>query len=328
MRRVVAACLAQLEANTPGALMPCAPGNPDNAEYVHQMRVALRRLRSALRFFDVPAARCGRKRFGAALRRLARTLGEQRNWDVFISTLLPRCGLPPTALDMARSRALQLRGAAHERVCDRLVAPAHARLVRDLQHRLSDPVTVSADNSAQLPPPRAVEKNALNHVARKGLARLQRRVKQGAKRFLTMPDAARHGVRIDVKRLRYAVDDTGSLFDPKAVKRCTTALTALQQLLGDLTDINMTRIMLRRLGVDQPVLAVALGRLHEREVALLVKAPAHFASVLASKKIWRHADSGTRCESDNENYGKPADHGYHKDRGHQKDHGYHKRNKE
>ena len=316
LRRVAAACLAQLDANTPGALLPCAPavpattqpafranrpGTADNAEYVHQMRVALRRLRCALRFFDVPAARRVRKQFGAALCRLARTLGGQRNWDVFISTLLPQCGLPPAALDLARQRALQLRGAAHQRVCDRMVAPAHVRLLHDFQRWLSDPVTVSTDHSAPLPAPRAVEnaaeKSVLKQAARKGLARLQRRIKRGAKRFLTMPDAARHGVRIDVKRLRYAVNDTGVLFDAKTVKRCTTALTALQQLLGDLTDINMARIMLRRLGLDQPVLAAALSVLQEREAALLVKAPARFAAVLASKKIWKHADSVARHPS-------------------------------
>ena len=57
LRRVAVSCLQQLEANAPGALTSADP------EYVHQMRVALRRLRSAMRLFDDTFAQCARKRF-------------------------------------------------------------------------------------------------------------------------------------------------------------------------------------------------------------------------------------------------------------------------
>lgn len=336
LRRVVAACLAQLEANTPGARMPCASdaldtpdttglafrahraGNPDNAEYVHQMRVAVRRLRSALRFFDVPAARSARKRFGATLRRLARTLGEQRNWDVFISTLLPRCGLPPASRDVARRRALQLRGTAHERVCDRIKAPAHARLLHGLALWLSSLAPeqgAGGEGSTALLRTPAVQPGALAQVARKGLARLQRRVQRGAKHFLTMPNKARHAVRIEVKRLRYAVDATGALFDARAVKRYTAALTALQQLLGDLTDINMARMMLRNLGLDEAALAGAQDGLRTREVALLMAAPQRFAKVQAAAGFWKRGQlrqqSQLRQQRQEGQHGKHREHSKH-----------------
>ena len=298
MRRVVAACLAQLEANTPGALLLPGRGAADdsaaNAEYVHQMRVAVRRLRCALRFFDTASARGARKRFGPALRRLARILGEQRNWDVFIGTLLPHCGLPPGPLGRARRRALRLRRAARGRVRDQITAPVHERLLKSLRRWLASlPAPDEGTEGGAAPGDTPVAgKSALRKFARKGLVRLQRRVKRGAKHFLTMPNKARHAVRIDVKRLRYAVDATGVLFNARAVKRYTAALAALQQLLGDLTDINMACMMLRSLGLDEAALAGAQGALRAREVALLIAAPLRFAKVQAAAGFWKRKQPG------------------------------------
>ena len=107
-----------------------------------------------------------------------------------------------------------------------------------------------------------------------------------------MPNKARHAVRIDVKRLRYAVDATGVLFNARAVKRYTAALAALQQLLGDLTDINMACMMLRSLGLDEAALAGAQGALRAREVALLIAAPLRFAKVQAAAGFWKRKQPG------------------------------------
>ena len=59
-----------------------------SAEHVHQARVALRRMRSAMRLFD-PNHDDFPPRLGKGLRRLARTLGEARDWDVIVDDTLP-----------------------------------------------------------------------------------------------------------------------------------------------------------------------------------------------------------------------------------------------
>src|SRR5512143_3090773 len=78
---IVQGCLAQLQANLPGVLAS------DDIEYAHQARVALRRLRAALRLFRrtcvLPDALMN------GLRALATKLGPARDWDVLCIETLP-----------------------------------------------------------------------------------------------------------------------------------------------------------------------------------------------------------------------------------------------
>ena len=86
-RRVALACLSQLQANEAGVL------HSDDIEYLHQARVALRRLRAALRVFAPALPRKFVSRWGAAWKALALSLGDARDHDVFRTSLLP--GLIP-----------------------------------------------------------------------------------------------------------------------------------------------------------------------------------------------------------------------------------------
>ena len=289
LRRVAVSCLQQLEANAPGALTSADP------EYVHQMRVALRRLRSAMRLFDDTFAQCARKRFDTQLRELGRVLGEQRNWDVFIISMLPLLGLPATV----RARALRRRRAARKQVRALLADPAHATLLRALTAWLARPV---ADSAALAAPTERKKPGStgwllgappvLADYARPRLARLRHRVKRGAKRFSDLNQEARHRVRIDVKRLRYAVDVFGALFEPMAVSRYKAALAAAQELLGSLTDINTARALLGTLGLGDAILAGAQRILLEREAGLLAQAPACFAGMQAVEGFWKNSQTG------------------------------------
>jgi inorganic triphosphatase YgiF len=74
---VIGACIQQFTGNWPAF---DAGGRPDP---VHQMRVAMRRLRAALALFQrsFPSVELGA--FRADARRIASAMGEARNWDVF-----------------------------------------------------------------------------------------------------------------------------------------------------------------------------------------------------------------------------------------------------
>lgn len=274
LRRIAAACLQQLEANTPGALDSRDP------EFVHQMRVALRRLRCAMRFFDDAQGRRARKRFAPALRALGRALGEQRNWDVFIAATLPRLALAAPV----RTRALRLRAAARSRARALIGSPAHAELLRGLSAWVAPAASARAAGGK----PGA----ALRDTVQPRLKALRRRVKHGARQFADLDEEARHRVRIDVKRLRYAVDSVGALYEPLAVGRFTEELGSLQDLLGELTDINTARILLGKLEVGKVGLDLALRRLGQRESDLLAQAPARFAGAMAVAGFWKHREKG------------------------------------
>ncbi|MCY7387095.1 MAG: inorganic triphosphatase, partial [Burkholderiales bacterium] len=79
MLAIVAACLSQFDANVEGALAS------DDPEYIHQLRVSLRRLRSAMRIFKPADAGA----IGDGLKWLAATLGTARDWDVLVTASLP-----------------------------------------------------------------------------------------------------------------------------------------------------------------------------------------------------------------------------------------------
>jgi inorganic triphosphatase YgiF len=74
---IISGCVVQFVANWP------AFEGPDKAEAVHQMRVAMRRLRAALGLFNrrFPCAEFLRLRGDA--KRVASAMGAARNWDVF-----------------------------------------------------------------------------------------------------------------------------------------------------------------------------------------------------------------------------------------------------
>ena len=74
---VISSALCQFVANWP------AMTETQHPESIHQMRVALRRLRTALAFFDrvLPCAEF--RVFRAEAKRIASALGPARNWDAF-----------------------------------------------------------------------------------------------------------------------------------------------------------------------------------------------------------------------------------------------------
>ena len=80
--RIVAhALLAEIVAATPGVL------GGEDTRAVHDMRVSIRRLRSALRTFGAAFGRKRRKRMQAAMRRIGRRLGPVRDADVHLAVL-------------------------------------------------------------------------------------------------------------------------------------------------------------------------------------------------------------------------------------------------
>ena len=113
-RRIVDCVLAHLMANQPAA----AAGD---VEGVHQMRIAIRRLRAALMLFRPQLEPHAEARFTEALRDLGRIFGEARDWDVFCTEMLVSAeehGVATSWLDLLRGPAEAEGRAAHARVCE------------------------------------------------------------------------------------------------------------------------------------------------------------------------------------------------------------------
>ena len=269
-------CLAHLEANEQSA---CVGTDPEG---IHQMRVALRRLRSAFSTFRAALPRQAAGDLETELRWLGPELGPARDWDVFrAETLAPiRQSLPeesgPAVLD---ERAATRREAAYEQARAAIGSPRYTELKLKLAAWL-----VASDWNAIMPEAEAAL--LCTPVADFAAAVLRRRhrklrKKGGKHRDLTLPEL--HELRIRAKKMRYTADFFRRFYPRKAVKEYIAAVAALQDSLGGINDAAAGRLRLAELGVDDDAVtmraeALVLGWLAGR----VEEQRRHFDDV------WRH----------------------------------------
>ncbi len=207
-----------LLANLPGTL----EGRDD--EYLHQARVALRRLRAAFRL--------GRELGGppaATLQgfaHLGRLLGEARDWDVQGGLVLPQVFAAwPDEAAAARVRdgAAVLRREAHAALAEHLLAPETTRLLLTCARWL-------ALSRAEYPDTDLVP------WAHRCLDRCGREVHRRLAPALSGSDAQIHALRLAVKRLRYALEFFQGVLD-KDARAYARRLGRLQDDLGHYNDL-------------------------------------------------------------------------------------------
>ncbi|MET0270091.1 MAG: CHAD domain-containing protein, partial [Sphingomonas sp.] len=118
------------------------------------------------------------------------------------------------------------------------------------------------------------------------LDRLRRRIKRRGRKLARLTDADRHEVRILAKKLRYATEFFGPLFDGRKARRrfgaFRTALEALQETLGELNDIATAPVVLARLGLPLPDAEAAAIR----RKALLRDAQDAYEALIDTKRFW------------------------------------------
>ena len=220
-RAVVAAALGQLQANEAGVIASVDP------EYLHQMRVALRRLRSALRVFRdaIDPAFAGHLR--AELRWIARTTGPARDWDVLATQTLPailHAWGETAAARSVRARVAVRRKAARAPLREALLSPRYVRLVLALARWLAQPA------------PEPAGQGKLGDLAVRTVARRHKRLVAGALRLSALTPAERHRLRLEAKRLRYALEGFETLFRRRRFDDYRELLAEIQDDLGRAND--------------------------------------------------------------------------------------------
>ena len=234
---IARACLRHLRLNEAVLLQT------SDAEALHQVRVALRRLRSAFTLFKPvlagdPAAATLRDE----IKRVTEPFGRARNLDVFLAeTLDPEIERRPDEAGLHDLRALlgREREAAHDAVAAILASPAWRGLMIDLVAWIETGPWRGEGGAAERDRPAAAYAAAV-------LERLRRRIRKRGRRLDRLDPEERHRVRIEAKKLRYGAEFFAALTagDRKAVKRhraFVAALAAVQDHLGALNDIATTR---------------------------------------------------------------------------------------
>ncbi len=229
-------CLRQIAANQ------VAIERGSSTEGVHQMRVGVRRLRSALRLFRDQLPVRETAALSSELRWLARVLGEARDLDVFLEALLaPLARRRPRDRGLAtlRAAAERERRAAHARVRRALASPRYATLLLRLGRYVDGGGLHRRAGGGLERPARPLARKLLRQHAADVL-RLGERLDG-----LTTRDL--HQLRIRTKRLRYATELLAPLLEPPAAKRATRRLATLQDVLGHLNDQATAEALVTRL---------------------------------------------------------------------------------
>ncbi|MEQ1518688.1 MAG: CHAD domain-containing protein [Usitatibacteraceae bacterium] len=279
MHATFTACIDHVEANVDGTIYS------DDIEYLHQLRVALRRLRSAIRIFRPAHA----ENIDAELKWLTGELGAARDWDVLVTETLPTLldaysdpQFTAATMQAAAARNSAARDAARTALRSRranLLRVALARWV-SVPGELALPVPEASET--EVPPP---ENPKLSPFAAQKIRRAFRRVSSVEGTLSVLPADARHRVRIDCKKLRYAVDFLGSLFDKKSVTRYSVTLGKIQDLLGETNDGAVAMGLLSSLAPPDSFMEFARGWFAARTWTALREVDSHFVKLKALKRF-------------------------------------------
>lgn len=230
---IVSASLAHLEANEAGMLSGVRP------EFLHQTRVALRRLRSAMSVFrslgDATHAATSEMRW------VAEKLGAARDWDVFVFDTLPQVenAFPGVhGMRLIRRHSMHRRRTAWAKAQRAVACERYHALKVDLRRS-----TITAAAPARGDDGRPTED--LHHYAARVLERRYRKVCKRDHELGEQGWEELHALRIAVKKLRYPVEFFSPLFDPVSTAHLRSRLMAVQEILGLINDGVTARRMLK-----------------------------------------------------------------------------------
>jgi triphosphatase len=265
-------CMAEVA----GPIEPAAAAA--QTEALHQLRVGLRRTRTALREFG-PGVDGVEPAWDGVLAEAFRMLGAQRDRDVVAEALAPA-----RAAAGAAGCADTAPAPVPARPPDDVAVPLHGRafntvLLGLIGFVLAPPDTPGRGEAPAAPP--------LQRRARQRLKRLHRQVTEPASAFDTLTDEARHRLRKRAKRLRYALEFCVPLWGRKACARYLGPLRELQQGLGDLNDLALAEAWLAAQSPPTATHAFLRGWVAARRQTTGLQCRAALRAVAGSPRPWK-----------------------------------------
>ena len=248
------------------------------SEAIHQLRVAIRRMRAAFSAFGSAVPPDEVADFRADLQWLQQIFGPLRDWDVFCnetlsafrSALPNHGGLRELATD-ARAARGQALVAAREALASVRYGLFQVRLARWLEKDAGD------------------EGLRLGEFAAKALAKRDRKLRRAGKNLDGSTPERLHDIRIAAKKARYAAEFFRDLFGGKATRKYLRALRRIQDGLGAMNDANMARRLVNEIRPD------------DREITALLDG--WFAARIVASRgdmdaLWRKFDRAPRYWED------------------------------
>ena len=250
-RQIVNAGLGHLLANQ-------AAGLAGDAEGVHQMRIAIRRLRAALALFQPLLEPHATALFEDELRRIGRVFGKARDWDVFCLQILPDVLVSEHGTgwrDLLLEPATAAREAAHERFTGEIRSPAFTRLVLGLAS-WAEEMRVPVNPKPWCP---------IEDLGSALLDRMAAKVARRGRQIRHRSETELHALRKSLKKLRYGIDFLRPVLQPAPLKSYLHDCKKLQKTLGDINDTVTATVLAERLVKGKRLdLAPAVGALAEQ----------------------------------------------------------------
>lgn len=232
VRAILGVLVATVEANVDGTRRDLDP------EFLHDLRVAVRRARSALSQLKEVLSAADSDELAAGLKWVGGFTGPLRDLDVALIDLDGHRLLLPAArrghLDPVEGHLRQARGRARGVAVRALDSHRFAALLASWH------AVVDGGTSAEQPPRHAADPIVV--VAGDRIHRAwQRIVKRGRALGDAPPAAALHQLRIDAKKLRYLLEFFRGLFPSEQVEQAIAGQKKLQDLLGSFNDLTVQR---------------------------------------------------------------------------------------
>jgi len=286
-RAIAHGCLRQLRLNEDVLL------DRTDADALHQARVAIRRLRSAMSLFKDLLADERFESIKAELKRRSEPLGRTRNLDVFLSETMPAEMSRHPDQDELLNLEKHLRGLraeAYGAVVETLRSEEWRRFLIDLVAWINTgPWLSGQDDAACDQPARPFASGVLD--------KRRRQVRKRGRNLATLSIEERHQVRIAVKKLRYGAEFFASLYEGKKEherqKAFASVLSKLQSSLGSLNDIAAGQQLLEHVagsdaaGSVQFAAGLTLADIEAKEQKLLASAVEAHGELIALQPFWR-----------------------------------------
>lgn len=289
LKAILRACLGHLMANEPVTV------ERQDVEGLHQMRVALRRLRTVFAVFEKPAAAPPLAPLVEEAKWLSRCLGEARDLDVFKDEIMaPVAKAFPgdSSFGLLADVAENARALAWTEVLTAVNSARYTAFVLDLAALIEqeDLAHADAETHALLAEPARV-------FAGRAIEDLFDKCAKLGKKLPKLEWSDCHRLRRRLKRLRYAAEFFLSLYPADDTSRTIKHLARLQNTFGALNDATTARRIVDMLINKNPngleTLAWAGGIVvgwHQHTARIMRKAGAkRWDELRRVKPFWREA---------------------------------------
>jgi triphosphatase len=230
---IARACLHQLCANA-------GPLRAGDAEGLHQARVSIRRLRTAISLFSTVLRGKQTDLIKRELKWLTGEFGPAREMDVFTKRALEfvaEAGHKTHGINRMADDIIKRRNAEFARAQSAVDAARFRALTLDVATWIETGDWIDADVAQEDPS----GKRTMVAIASHQLNRRWKKLVQRGNHLAALNPQQRHKVRIAAKKLRYASEFFADVFPGKRAarrrKRFIAGLKGLQACLGDLNDI-------------------------------------------------------------------------------------------